>query len=278
MSTADIGVILGGLAAVVFVTWFFFGKRRAELALLGAGGVQEVNVLVQGGYSPSVIRARPNVPLRIHFDRREGTDCSSRVIFADFDASAQLAPFATTTLEFTPDRTGEFPFTCGMSMLHGTLIVSDDDEAVAIDSEPVQAGYGHTAADSEEGLPLEHVEIGFHGGGTTCPTCVTNIERVVGDLRGVDGVSVNFATERVTVDYRPDAATAAEILQTVRGLGYRAEVRDAATPQGELEDREAAARRDELRDLRRRIALGALLSPVIFLGSFPEWFGSRLYT
>ncbi len=30
---------------------------------------------------------------------------------------------ATTSIEFTPDRAGEFTFTCGMSMLRGRLIV-----------------------------------------------------------------------------------------------------------------------------------------------------------
>ncbi len=31
----------------------------------------------------------------------------------------------TTPVEFTPDRAGEFTFTCGMNMIRGKLIVED---------------------------------------------------------------------------------------------------------------------------------------------------------
>lgn len=65
------------------------------------------------------------MPLRLKFDRQEAGDCTSRVVFPDFGASKTLAPFATTTLEFSPDKAGQFGFACGMNMLHGILIVED---------------------------------------------------------------------------------------------------------------------------------------------------------
>ena len=43
MDATDIGVIVGGIATLAFITWFFFGQRRGELARLAAGGVQEVD-------------------------------------------------------------------------------------------------------------------------------------------------------------------------------------------------------------------------------------------
>ncbi len=86
---ADILIVAGAIALSGFLGWFFFGKRAAAEATV-AGGVQEVTVVVQGGYSPNVIRARKGVPLRINFDRREGTDCTSRVIFPDLKVSKSL--------------------------------------------------------------------------------------------------------------------------------------------------------------------------------------------
>ena len=87
------------------------------------GQVQEVQVTVKGGYSPSLIRVRENVPLRIVFDRQESGECTSRVVFPDFALNRALPALVKTTVEFTPDRSGPYGFACGMNMVHGTLIV-----------------------------------------------------------------------------------------------------------------------------------------------------------
>src|SRR3972149_7386672 len=128
MPLAGIIVTLGGVAAIAFLAWFFFGPRPAREAQV-KGKVQEIVVTVKGGYSPDIIRVRKGIPLRLIFDRQEAGDCSSRVVFPDFQASKTLAPFAKTTLEFTPDKAGQFGFACGMNMLHGTLIVEAGEPA-----------------------------------------------------------------------------------------------------------------------------------------------------
>ena len=177
-------------------------------------------------------------------------------------------------MEFTPDREGEFAFTCGMGMLHGKLIVRADTAAAPGPAEPVAQTFGHHHPDGANAAPLAHLEIAFHGGGTTCPTCVTNIEAALKDIHGVEAATVNFGAERVTVDYRSDDVTPDDLLQTVRAYGYSTEIRDDTAPEADFEEREATARRAEMRDLQWRVLLGAVLSPVIFLGSFPEWFGA----
>ena len=80
---------------------------------------------MKGGYSPDLITVQRGVPLRLVFDRQEAGDCTSRVVFADFGVTRSLPAFSTTTVEFTPDRVGEFGFACGMNMIHGTLVVED---------------------------------------------------------------------------------------------------------------------------------------------------------
>ena len=135
----SVAVVLTGLLG-----WFFFGPRKAGLVEL-EDGVQVVRVTVDGGYSPDLIEGvRPGVPVRILFDRREGGECTSRVVMPDFKVNASLPAFRTTAVEFTPAEAGEFRFACGMNMVSGVIRVSGD-RGVAGQTAPA-AGHEHTAA------------------------------------------------------------------------------------------------------------------------------------
>ena len=123
MDTTEIIVVLGGVSLIAFVLWYFFGERESVAATVNAGGVQEIDVVVKGGYSPDVIAVKRGSPVRLNFYRDETSSCSEQVIIGDFGIARDLPAFKTTAVEFTPDRSGEFPFTCGMNMLHGKLVV-----------------------------------------------------------------------------------------------------------------------------------------------------------
>jgi plastocyanin domain-containing protein len=123
MDTTEIGVVVGGIALIIFVIWYFFGERESIAASVNEGGVQEVRVTIRGGYSPDVIVVREGVPVRFNFYRDETDSCSEQVIFGDFGIARDLPAFKTTAIEFTPDKAGEFTFTCGMNMMRGKLIV-----------------------------------------------------------------------------------------------------------------------------------------------------------
>ena len=86
-------------------------------------GTQQVTIAVAGGYDPDVIVAKKDVPLRLVFDRREANPCSDEVILPEFELRRALPAFEKTTIEVIPKRVGEFPFSCGMNMLHGTIKV-----------------------------------------------------------------------------------------------------------------------------------------------------------
>jgi len=123
MDSTQIAVIVGGLATIAFVIWYFFGERTRAAAAVTQAGVQEINVTVKGGYSPDVIVVREGQPVRLNFYRDETASCSEQVVFGDFGIARDLPPFKTTSIEFTPKKAGEFTFTCGMNMLRGKLIV-----------------------------------------------------------------------------------------------------------------------------------------------------------
>jgi plastocyanin domain-containing protein len=124
MDTAEIIVVIGGIGLIAFVLWYFFGEREATAAVVNEAGVQEIDVTVKGGYSPDVIVVDRGRPVRLNFHREETSSCSEQVIIGDFGIARDLPAFKTTPVEFTPEKSGEFPFTCGMNMLHGKLIVN----------------------------------------------------------------------------------------------------------------------------------------------------------
>ncbi len=280
MTMAEIAVTLGGAGAIAFLTWFFFGPKQAQAAR-AKGNVQEIEVIVKGGYSPSIIRVQKGVPLRLIFDRQEAGDCSSRIVFPDFRASKTLPAFAKTTLEFTPDKAGEFGFACGMNMVHGTLIVEEGNGAKepAAKKAPEPAHeHVHEHAQAVGVGPtmpvgkMAQVEFAIIGGGVTCPTCAVNIETALKDLPGMDDVKVNFGAERITARYDHEQVLPEQMQQIIEDTGYKVHRRDEpGTP--ETEDREATERRAERKDLTRRVIFGAILSaPVVFAVMTSEFF------
>ena len=63
-------------------------------------------ILVKGGYTPDTIIVRHGKPVRLNFRREETASCSDKVIFADFDKSADLPTGQTVPVEFLPERAG----------------------------------------------------------------------------------------------------------------------------------------------------------------------------
>lgn len=86
---------------------------------------QEFTIVVKGGYTPDLVVARKGIPLKLVFDRQESNACSAEVVIPDFQIRRALAASAKTTIEMLPAKTGEFPFSCGMNMLHGKIRVVD---------------------------------------------------------------------------------------------------------------------------------------------------------
>jgi plastocyanin domain-containing protein len=126
MDTIQWIVTLGGMAAIAGVLWFFFFSERERVAAaLTGSGVQEVPITVKGAYSPDTIVVKRGIPVRLDFYRDEASSCTDTVVFGDFGISRPLPAYRTTPVEFTPDKTGEFTFNCGMNMVRGKLIVED---------------------------------------------------------------------------------------------------------------------------------------------------------
>ncbi|MFQ6079478.1 MAG: cupredoxin domain-containing protein [Thermodesulfobacteriota bacterium] len=126
MTVAQIFVTLAGFSLIFLVGWYFwFSEKKGVQALAGTGGVQEVNIVVKGGYNPDVIVVKAGRPLRLNFNRQESAICSEMVLFPDFNKNAKLPEGETVSIEFTPEKPGEYGFSCQMGMLRGKLIVGE---------------------------------------------------------------------------------------------------------------------------------------------------------
>ncbi|MDQ1593140.1 MAG: hypothetical protein QOG71_3767 [Pyrinomonadaceae bacterium] len=126
MDTTEIIVLLGGVALIAFVLWYFFaGEGVRAAAGLTAVGAQRLRVLVKGGYTPDVIVVKRGAPVELDFYRDETNSCTEQIVFGDFGISRMLPAFKTTRINFTPERAGTFTFNCGMNMVRGKLIVED---------------------------------------------------------------------------------------------------------------------------------------------------------
>ena len=96
--------------------------------------------------------------------------------------------------------------------------------------------------------------------GMTCASCAARVERSLNEVVGVTA-TVNYATERATVDYDPTGVAPEQLVGAVEAVGYGAVLRS----DGHAED---AA--DTTVSLRRRLVVSAALSlPVLLVSMVP---------
>lgn len=124
MSSSQIAVVLAGLSLTILIAWYFWFAPKAQTRIaVSESGAQDVAITVKGGYTPDVIVVQKGRPVRLTFTRQESAACSEQVLFPDFNKSSPLPEGEPTTIEFTPEKAGEYGFQCQMGMLRGKLIV-----------------------------------------------------------------------------------------------------------------------------------------------------------
>lgn len=111
-------VLIFGFLSILFTYWFFFMKKQNTVEASGS-----IDILVDGGYKPDRISVPYGQTTTLIFDRRDPSSCLEEVILSDFKVRKFLPLNSKTEIEITPDKKGEFDFSCGMGMFHGKLIV-----------------------------------------------------------------------------------------------------------------------------------------------------------
>ncbi|HTY40954.1 MAG TPA: cupredoxin domain-containing protein [Thermoanaerobaculia bacterium] len=120
MTTDRVAAIAAGAGLVAFLLVFFFGKRPQA-----AASGSRVTIVVDGGYTPDLVVARRGRPLTLVFDRRDSGPCTDEIVLPDFGIRRSLPSGARTEIGLVPRQAGEFPFSCGMNMLHGKIRVTE---------------------------------------------------------------------------------------------------------------------------------------------------------
>jgi len=125
MSGSDWVVVLAAALAIAAVNWWFFvaGQRPAAAVAAAPGGMAEIVITVDGGYNPAVVQVKTGDRVRLVFDRKDTSSCSEEVVIPAFNVRQFLPSGERTVIEIQPTEAGRFPFTCGMSMLRGSIIV-----------------------------------------------------------------------------------------------------------------------------------------------------------
>jgi len=118
-------------------------------------------------------------------------------------------------------------------------------------------------------VPTAKVELAITG--MTCANCSATIERTLNKkVPGVVRAAVNFASERATVEYVPQAVSVDDLIAAVAGAGFGAA---ASGEFPEAEDAEAQARGREIADQTRKFVVGVICSLPLFMLSMGRDFG-----
>lgn len=118
MTLDKVIVIIAGLAGIALTYWFFLMRRQKEVAV-----TDSVDIIVKGGYSPEVIVLEKGKTTKLNFIRKDSNVCLEEVVLGDFKVRKYLPLNRKVTIVMTPQKTGEFMYSCGMNMYHGKIIV-----------------------------------------------------------------------------------------------------------------------------------------------------------
>lgn len=70
----------------------------------------------------------------------------------------------------------------------------------------------------------ENKEVTLDIQGMSCASCSSRIEKVVGDMAGVEQCSVNLATQKAIVVYDPQRLHVRDLLATIKEIGFTAQI------------------------------------------------------
>ena len=99
--------------------------------------------------------------------------------------------------------------------------------------------------------------------GMHCASCAKLIERKLGAIPGVVSCAVNYGSETASVELEKEKVTDIDLKKAVEDAGYKIA----------SEESKEEVKRLELKNLRTKVIVSSILSLLVLVGSFPEWFG-----
>src|SRR3990172_809227 len=109
----------------------------------------------------------------------------------------------------------------------------------------------------EQGYNVSVTKVILPVKGMTCASCVANVQEALSSLPGVKSASVNFATEKATVEYFPSQVGIRDFRKEIKEAGYEL----VETEKGEdIVEKEQREREAAYMSLKRKVITGALLT------------------
>lgn len=75
------------------------------------------------GYEPGSLKLKRGIPAKITFQRTTTRTCGTEIVIPAYGINKPLPLNEKVLVSFTPTKTGEYGFTCGMDMMRGKLII-----------------------------------------------------------------------------------------------------------------------------------------------------------
>jgi plastocyanin domain-containing protein len=141
-------------------------------------GVQIVNSTLSGGRYPA-ITVQQGIPVKWTINAPAGSinGCNNRMIIREYKIEHRFQP-GENVIEFTPDKTGRFSYSCWMGMIRSSITVVEEGQSTAGAGEPnlnpAPAGVvipteTIVLAEMQEaetyGVPWQTVTVSFHDDG-----------------------------------------------------------------------------------------------------------------
>jgi hypothetical protein len=103
------------------------GAAAPERSLESGGvppDVQSAKIVVtERGFEPAKVTLRAGAPARLTFIRTTDNTCGTEVVLPSLNIKRALPLNKPVDIDFTPAKSGELAFACGMNMLRGTIVV-----------------------------------------------------------------------------------------------------------------------------------------------------------
>jgi Cu+-exporting ATPase len=131
-------------------------------------------------------------------------------------------------------------------------VAFDPSQVNSSDLVSVVNALGYEAKTQKVVLPVQ---------GMSCASCVNRVQKALNEVSGVIKATVNFATEKATVEYISDQVTTKDLVGATEAIGYKIMEVDEAQPA----DKERAAREAEFKRLRRKFLAGILMVAPLFI-------------
>jgi RND family efflux transporter MFP subunit len=102
------------------------GAARARSAIQGdpQARAQSAKIVVtEQGFEPAKVTLRAGMPARLTFVRTTDKTCATEVVLPSLKIKRALPLNEAIVIEFTPAKTGEIAFACGMNMFSGAVVI-----------------------------------------------------------------------------------------------------------------------------------------------------------